>query len=123
MAPKRATVPSDAFAKPPSALDKLTGRANSEDTAEIQHSDTVKHQYGNTVKRQNRNTVEQQSGADEAAREKITFYLRPDQIDKLDELVLAYKRRTGSRINRNELVRRLIDRCDLDLLLQASQRA
>jgi hypothetical protein len=106
MAPKRATVPSDAFAKPPSALDKLTGRASTEDT----------------VKSQDRNTVIPQTGADESAREKITFYLRPDQIDKLDELVLAYKRQTGKRINRNEVVRRLIDLCDLDLLLHASQR-
>jgi hypothetical protein len=106
MAPKRATVPSDAFAKPPSALDKLTGRASTEDT----------------VKSQDRNTVIPQTVADESAREKITFYLRPDQIDKLDELVLAYKRQTGKRINRNEVVRRLIDLCDLDLLLHASQR-
>ncbi len=114
MAPKRATIPSDAFAKPPSALDKLTGRAHTEDTATRQERNTVLQQGSNTVK--------QQSGADESAREKITFYLRPDQIDKLDELVLAYKRQTGTRINRNELVRRLIDLCDLDLLLQASQR-
>ncbi len=106
MAPKRATVPSDAFAKPPSALDKLTGRANAEATA----------------KPQDRNTVKQQTGTDESAREKITFYLRPAQIDKLDELVLAYKRQTGKRINRNEVVRRLIDLCDLDLLLWASQQ-
>ncbi len=115
MAPKRAIVPSDAFTKPPSALDKLTGRANTEDPLEPQHRDTVKQQHGSTVK--------QQSSTDESAREKITFYLRPDQIDKLDELVLAYRRQTGNRINRNELVRRLIDLCDLDLLLQASQRA
>ena len=32
MAPKRATVPSDTFAKSPSALDKLTGRAHTENT-------------------------------------------------------------------------------------------
>jgi len=51
-----------------------------------------------------------------AGNEKISFYLRPDQVDKLDELALAYKKRTGVRLNRNELVRRLIDRADLDLL-------
>jgi len=88
---------------------------STEDTPEAHHRDTVK--------RQDRETVKQQSGTDESAREKITFYLRPDQIDKLDELVLAYRRQTGNRINRNELVRRLIDLCDLDMLLQASQRA
>ena len=51
--------------------------------------------------------------------EKISFYLRPDQVDKLDELALAYKKHTGIRLNRNELVRRLIDRADLDILIGA----
>ena len=44
------------------------------------------------------------------ANEKISFYLRPDQVEKLDELALAYRKRAGTRLNRNELVRRLIDR-------------
>ncbi len=114
MAPKRATIPADTFAKLPSALDKLTGRARTEGTVEPQDGDTVVPE--------NRNTVKQQIDVDESVREKITFYLRPDQIDKLDELVLAYKRQTGKRINRNEVVRRLIDFCDLDMLLRASQQ-
>jgi len=58
-------------------------------------------------------------GAGKGAGEKTTFYLRPDQIDKLDELVTSYKRHTGQRkgVNRNDIVRRLIDRADLSMLV------
>jgi hypothetical protein len=114
MAPKRATIPADTFAKPPSALDKLTGRTRTEGTVEPHN--------GGTVPPENSNTVKQQVAGEDVAREKITFYLRPDQADKLDDLVLAYKRQTGKRINRNEVVRRLVDFCDLDVLLRASQQ-
>lgn len=125
MAPKRASVPSNSFGSGPSALDKLTGRVHSDqppaqdrETVEPQYGSTVSPQHGNTVSPQHGNTVSPHESADDSStREKITFYLRPDQIDKLDELTLAYKRRTGQRLNRNELVRRMIDRCDLQLLL------
>lgn len=53
----------------------------------------------------------------EAENGKISFYLRPDQVEMLDELALAYKQRTRIRINRNELVPHLIDRADLQGLL------
>lgn len=72
----------------PTALDKLTG----------QSSETVKQPNSEF--------------------EKVSFYLRPDQIDKLDELTFAYKKRTGKRINRIELVRQLIDLCTLDMLTE-----
>ena len=117
MAPKRATVPNNTFGGGPSALDKLTGRAQS-DQPSAQDRETVQPQNRTTASPQHGNTVITQESADDSStREKITFYLRPDQIDKLDELTLAYKRRTGQRLNRNELVRRMIDRCDLHLLL------
>ena len=41
----------------------------------------------------------------------------PDQLDKLDELAYTYKKRTGRRIDRQDIVRTLIDRCDLDTLI------
>lgn len=144
--PKRAAVPQNTFGGTPTALDKLTGRtrqhepetehAGEEDkqtsaevipqnssTVEPQSSDTVKQQSSDTVSQQKSNTVIQQSQStiadDSSTREKISFYLRPDQIDKLDDLTRAYKRRTGKRLNRNELVRRLIDNCTLDMLFDA----
>jgi hypothetical protein len=79
-------------------------------TVEPQDGVTVSQQNGVTVKPSDSNTVK--------AVEKTSFYLRPDQLDKLDELVMAYKRRTGKRgINRNDIIRHLIDRCELESLL------
>ncbi len=117
MPPKRAQVPPEVFAKRPSALDKLTGTAPDGDTVLPQNGDTVMMQNGNTVIRQEGNTASPPTRPTKAAGEKTTFYLRADQLDKLDELVLAYKRRTGTRINRNDIVRQLIDGADLEALI------
>ncbi len=113
MTTKRAQVPGAVFAKRPSALDKLTGAAPEADTTP---------QDGNTVLPHNGDTALSRAtgtGPRKGAGEKTTFYLRPDQIDKLDELVTAYKRHTGQRkgVNRNDIVRRLIDRADLSMLV------
>jgi len=48
--------------------------------------------------------------------EKISFYLTIEQADKLDDLAYEHKKRTGRRINRNDIVRYLIDQCSLDSL-------
>ncbi len=109
MPTKRAQVPGEVFAKRPSALDKLTGAAPEADTTP-QDSTTVMRHNGDTA-------MPHTTG--KGAGEKTTFYLRPDQIDKLDELVTSYKRHTGQRkgVNRNDIVRRLIDRADLSMLV------
>jgi hypothetical protein len=117
MTTKRAQVPGEVFTKRPSALDKLTGAAPEADTTP---------QDSNTVMRHNSDTAMPRAtgagpgpGTGKGAGEKTTFYLRPDQIDKLDELVTSYKRHTGQRkgVNRNDIVRRLIDRADLSMLV------
>lgn len=102
---KRAVVPEQTFNKKPTALDKLTGRANFEGEA------IVENKNGNTVSQLNSNTVK--SG------EKTSFYLRSEQLDKLDELTMEYKKRTGKRINRNDIVRTLVDGCSLESLIMA----
>ncbi len=118
MPAKRAQVPGEVFAKRPSALDKLTGAAPEADTTPSQDSGTARRQDGNTVIQQNGDTA-MRHATGKGAGEKTTFYLRPDQIDKLDELVTSYKRHTGQRkgVNRNDIVRRLIDRADLSMLV------
>jgi hypothetical protein len=99
---RRAVVPGDVFGQKGSALDKLTGRAPAgQDTSE---------EHSNTVLPQNRTDLE--------PREKLSVYLRPDQVDKLDELAQAYRRQTKKRISRVEVVRRLIDASDLQMLLE-----
>jgi hypothetical protein len=50
---------------------------------------------------------------------KTSVYLRQDQIDKLDDLTTDYNkkyRRQRKKINRNDIVRYLIDHCSLDSL-------
>lgn len=47
---------------------------------------------------------------------KVSFYLLPEQEDKLSELEAAFWQRHKRRVNRNDSVRYLIDRCDLESL-------
>jgi hypothetical protein len=123
---KRATIPSQTFSKTATALDKLTGRGSSSDQSpeqtnqdeSINKAPSEEQLDGNTVSQYNGITVKPLDGNTVKAVEKTSFYLRPDQVDKLDELVMAYKRRTGKRgVNRNDIVRHLIDRCELESLL------
>jgi hypothetical protein len=142
MPSKRAAVPTNTFGGA-KALDKLTGRAPTPEpeTPEAppaaapapspaperktrQSRETVVPQNGKAASRQSSASSSAQEGADgeggddSSTREKVTFYLRPDQVEKLDELVIDYKRRTGRRTNRNALMRLLLDRVDIDLLTQ-----
>ena len=54
---------------------------------------------------------------DEKATEKLTLYLHPSQRDKLDELIIGYKKQTGKRITHNKLMRILIEQADLASLV------
>jgi hypothetical protein len=118
MAPKRATVPTDVFGQKGSALDKLTGRTPAERDSGEEYGNTVLPRDRDTVSQQDRDTVLPQGHTDQEIREKLSVYLRPDQVDKLDELALEYRRRTGKRISRVEVVRRLIDASDLQMVLE-----
>jgi hypothetical protein len=69
-----------------------------------------------TVIKSNSNTVLAQNGKADI---KVTFYLTEAQVDKLDEMVFAYKKRRGKRINRNDIVRYLIDSLTSETVEQA----
>ncbi len=139
---RRATVPGEVFTRRPSALDKLTGTAPDDGstvepsdggtvpqpnstTSELSHGVTVELSDRATVPPPHRETAPPpRGGTGEALREtgrkglkKTSFYLRTDQLDKLDELAYAFKRRTGRRIDRQDILRALIDRYTLDDLL------
>jgi hypothetical protein len=60
----------------------------------------------------NRQTVAQ-SHRETVRLDKITFYLTAEQIKKLDQLEIEYRMNTGRRINRNDLVRHLIEQCSI----------
>ncbi len=42
-----------------------------------------------------------------------SFYLTDKQLRKLDDLAYIYNGRTGKRINRNDVIRHLVDTCDI----------
>lgn len=50
-------------------------------------------------------------------RDKVTFYLDPGQLDKLEELRMAYRKETGKRLNEQDFMRLIIDRLELRTLL------
>src|SRR5260370_39012174 len=50
-------------------------------------------------------------------REKITIYPTPEQVNKLYELIEDFRKRTGVRINQQDLIRRLIDSADSKTVL------
>lgn len=80
-----------------------------------QNSNTVAdgalQQGANTAIQQN--TVKQQS----SKREKITFYLEPEQANKLYDFMEAFRKRTGVKINQQDMLRRIIDVMTIDTVL------
>ena len=83
-----------------------TVQPSESDTGTLHYRETAERLYSNTVTRQDGKTVEEF--------EKTTFYLTAEQVEKLDDLAHDHKKQTGQRINRNDIVRHLIDRATLD---------
>jgi hypothetical protein len=83
-------------------------------------SDTVALLHSETVEQVQRDTVIPSHGDTDTPLStgkkdhKTSFYLTREQIDKLDDLAYEHKKRTGQRINRNDIVRHLINRCSID---------
>lgn len=71
-----------------------------------------------TIQEQKPNELQEQEEEKEEKEtvklERTTLYLHPDQSDKLDSISLIHKKRTGKRINRSDIIRRLIDKYDLN---------
>src|ERR671938_504222 len=74
-----------------------------EDIPTVESGNTVKQQSGKTTK--NSKTV------------KITIYPSQEQLDKLYDFMEAYRRKTGIKINQQDLIRRIIDVADLNTVL------
>src|SRR5690242_7122668 len=74
--------------------------------------DSIIQQSGNTSIPYN--TVKQQGTV---KREKITFYPEPEQSEKMYDLMEAYRRRTGIKINQQDLLRRLVEVASIEMLL------
>ena len=96
------------MARRPNAYAQLIQEGRStpqpEDTAPLQSSNTVKQQSGKTAK--NSKTV------------KITIYPSQEQLDKLYDFMEAYRRKTGIKINQQDVIRRIIDVADINTVLR-----
>jgi hypothetical protein len=81
-------------------------------------SQTISLSNSSTVERPDSETAIQPSSTS-AQRNltKTSFYIRPDQADKLDELAYNFKHQRGKRIDRQDIIRTLIDNSNLDQLL------
>lgn len=64
---------------------------------------------------QSDNTAKKQRKTD--LRDKVTYYLDPGQLDKLEEMRAAYKKTTGTRLSEQDFMRLIIDRLELRVLL------
>jgi hypothetical protein len=95
------------MARRPNAYSQLIqesgGTSQQEDTPPAESSNTVKLQRGNTVK--SSKTV------------KFTFYPEQQHIDKLYDMMEAYRRKTGVKINQQDLMRRILDVIDINTVL------
>ncbi len=95
------------MARRPNAYSQLIQEGRSapqqEATPTAESSNTVKQQSSNTVK--GSKTV------------KITIYPSQEQLDKLYDFMEAYRRKTGIKINQQDLIRRIIDVADIDTVL------
>lgn len=78
----------------------------SSDTVVPSQSETAIQQQSRKVKPLNSTTVKKEV--------KVSFYLTPEQEQKLDDLAYEHKKRTGKRINRNDIVRHLVDGCNIE---------
>lgn len=82
-----------------------------------QNTNPSKRQSSNTSIPQDLNKVLPQNQRMTDKRDRVTFYLDPGQLEKLEEIKIQYRKKTGIRINEQEIVRRAIDRLDVDFLL------
>ena len=76
-----------------------------------QQADTPPVESGNTVKPQSG------KAATGGKTVKITIYPSHEQLEKLYDFMEAYRRKTGIKINQQDLIRRIIDVVDINAVL------
>lgn len=105
------TTPHSDTVKP---LEHPTTTQKESDTVPPSHSATVQEEQRAEVSPSHSETVK--LSKDQFSR-KVSFYLTPGQEKKLDDLADDYRRQhEGKRINRNDIVRHLVDQCTLESL-------
>ena len=111
---KRVKVTAETFDKKPSALDKLVGGRAPQEAVEVQQQ-----RAGAEAETPTPQETTPARPAIQRTYKPTSIYLDDSQLDKLDDLAHEYKKRTGKRINRNDVVRALVDQADLPSVLAA----
>ena len=78
----------------------------------LRYRETEEQLHSSTVTQTRSRTV------DVRKERKVTFYLTKEQEDKLTGLEYEYFRLTGKPINRNDIVRYLVDQCTIATITQ-----
>lgn len=87
------------------------------EAVELHYRETDKRLYSNTVIQQDSSIVTPSHRLTVKKEAKISFYFTAEQEKKLDTLELEYRIRTGRRINRNDIMRYLLDHCNIEDLI------
>jgi hypothetical protein len=95
------------MARRPNAYSQLIQEGQST----TQQDDAQATDNGNVVKQQSGNTVKSSKTV------KITIYPSREQLDKIYDFMEAYRRKTGIKINQQDLIRRIIDVADINAVL------
>jgi hypothetical protein len=95
------------MARRPNAYSQLIQEGQST----TQQDDAQATDNGNVVKQQSGNTVKSSKTV------KITIYPSREQLDKIYDFMEAYRRKTGIKINQQDLIRRIIDVADINTVL------
>lgn len=106
------------MARRPNAYAQLIQESRKEympENSTIEDNNIVKQQNGEM--RQSGNTVENRKTVKNSKTVKITIYPSQEQLDKLYEFMEAYRKRTGMKINQQDLIRRMIDVADITVIL------
>ena len=110
MAKQKVNISSDIYDEEPGAIAMLTGAVKSRPTEQpAPPSAPAPRPAGELattepVQKQTRNV------------KPTSIYLTPAQLRKLDQLAYEYNEQTEKRINRNDIIRYLVDRCTLEHL-------
>lgn len=100
-----------------SATQEVQQKVEPENTVRPLGSDNVKTIQSENVSPPHSETVPQMEPQKQGKAKKdtkVSFYLTAEQEQKLDDLAYEHKKRTGKRINRNDIVRHLIDHCIIE---------
>jgi len=109
MSPKKVQIPENLYDAQPGAIQKLTGT-----TSRQQSQPPVPPAAETSITTPSPTNTPQQASKTQVRNVKPTsFYLTSTQLRKLDDLAYIYNGRTGKRINRNDIIRHLVDTCDI----------